>query len=452
MNADQYELIKLGASTWNQWRILNPDTEVDLREADLEHQNLRGVNLRGANLVGTRFREAELQSADFNGADLTLSDLGRSDLTDACFEKANLSNATIEKATAIRTNFRSALAVKIRSEGTNYSEADFTGAKLDNAWLIGSIFDRAILKRTSLTSAVTKRINANDVDFSGADLTNADFTSSRYMSANFDGATLNNTHLRDCDLTDASFKGIKSTGLRLQKSTLTNADFSSAELIEAKLNQALLKDAILREADLSQADLRGAKQYILDSSRTRDAIFSHNAPDHWSELLLKYTGYGFIWSLLGLLASLTPYFAKALYWVGVNKYQALIEQLSIGAATEHYRVYQLVLGMDRSGIYALVPILLFSYLVIRGVLTLFVAPMREAEERSGYCPEWRPKYENGDRRGIKRKAAYVRELFKAYEWLYRIHQIARVLWLFAVLAFFYNAYQWLSLPVWIVPR
>lgn len=57
-----------GSEAWNAWRKANPETQVDLRYADLRGTTLLEANLSGAILYGTNLTGANLGGADFNGA------------------------------------------------------------------------------------------------------------------------------------------------------------------------------------------------------------------------------------------------------------------------------------------------------------------------------------------------------------------------------------------------
>ena len=53
--ANQEQVIMLckrrGVEQWNEWRIQNPNTEIDLSNAQLQDVNLKNVDLANANLA-----------------------------------------------------------------------------------------------------------------------------------------------------------------------------------------------------------------------------------------------------------------------------------------------------------------------------------------------------------------------------------------------------------------
>ena len=72
------ETVRAGAGAIARWRAAHPDTELDLRGADL-----RGVNLSNADLTGAALSRASLTDADLSHANLEKADLGRAALSGA---------------------------------------------------------------------------------------------------------------------------------------------------------------------------------------------------------------------------------------------------------------------------------------------------------------------------------------------------------------------------------
>ena len=107
---------------WNAWRETNPDSFLDLTDANLTlGQRQLGpssggpINLRGANLAGAMLRYATLSGADLEDAILAGADLVHARLDDANLTGADLTDAVCD-------------------------HADLAGAKLDEAMLIGTSF------------------------------------------------------------------------------------------------------------------------------------------------------------------------------------------------------------------------------------------------------------------------------------------------------------------------
>jgi curved DNA-binding protein CbpA len=121
-NPDDLEKLCQGAKVWNAWRETNPDTVLDLTDANLTlSQRQFGpssggpINLRGANLAGATLRYATL-----SGADLEDAILAGADLVHARLDGANLTGADLTDAVC--------------------DNADLAGAKLDDAMLTGTSF------------------------------------------------------------------------------------------------------------------------------------------------------------------------------------------------------------------------------------------------------------------------------------------------------------------------
>ena len=121
-NPDDLEKLCQGAKAWNAWRETNPDTDLDLTDANLTlSQRQFGpssggpINLRGANLAGATLRYATL-----SGADLEDAILADADLVHARLDGANLTGADLTDAVC--------------------DNADLAGAKLDEAMLTGTSF------------------------------------------------------------------------------------------------------------------------------------------------------------------------------------------------------------------------------------------------------------------------------------------------------------------------
>ena len=130
------EILKLGVSEWNKWRVertnIAPDLKgailkgaslagadlraVNFKGADLSGANLRGANLKAADLRAANLREAILWSASLTGADLREADLTGADLRGVNFRAANLMNAIL---VGVATN-----------DYTDFRHATVTGARL----------------------------------------------------------------------------------------------------------------------------------------------------------------------------------------------------------------------------------------------------------------------------------------------------------------------------------
>jgi len=248
----------------------------------------------------------------------------------------------------------------------------------------------------------------------GADLQYADLAGADLWVANLEGAELLGAYLERANLEKANLEGAE-----LQDADLAGANLTRANLKGASLRAAKLERAWLLEANLSDADLRTASNIRLDSTFVRNTQFSARASDPWSVLRRGYTGPRMTFNLLLLVAFALPFVGKVGFWSFVNQVQVgtrgVLEKIreraleqgiddqtiaAIGLspdaitplsqcfseACEEHTVWQLLLGVDQGGMLWLLPATLVLYNILRGVLTFFVAPMRDEEERSGYSP------------------------------------------------------------------
>lgn len=184
-NEEQLSILKQGAEVWNKWREENRLAFIDLREADLAHENLSEANLAGV---------------DLRKAYLFESNLANANLSHAVFDEASLSNANFGKAYLFRTSFFRAFL----------SSADFQEANLEEAELVYA----------NLTDANFGRANLHKADLNGANLSWANFRGAKLNKANFSGANLQNADLRQVDLTEAVLVRTLIDGARISESSV----------------------------------------------------------------------------------------------------------------------------------------------------------------------------------------------------------------------------------------
>ena len=122
-NEEQLAILHQGVEVWNEWRKKNPDTEIDLKEADLYAMDLDKVDFSGADL-----EKASLENAKLYEANLIQARLFGASLIGAKLIEANLSGANLSQAKLFDTDFSYA----------DLSETDLTGATLAKASLVGA--------------------------------------------------------------------------------------------------------------------------------------------------------------------------------------------------------------------------------------------------------------------------------------------------------------------------
>src|SRR5438105_8157330 len=189
-----------------EWLLSSHEFEregLDVRGADLSHENLQGLpltrlrggftfmewsfgteqershaavhmekaNLTGAHLEGAIFGGAQLQGTDFHDTQLPGADFTGAQLQSANFTSANLWRAMLSMAQLDKSIFG----------GAQLREANLSWAKLNEASFIGAQLSRADLSQTQLEKA-------------------------NFNSANLEGALLHGSHLGRSDLRNALLK------------------------------------------------------------------------------------------------------------------------------------------------------------------------------------------------------------------------------------------------------
>lgn len=392
MDNEQLVMLKRNVEEWNNWRINDITITVDLQGANLKNANLQGANLEKANLHGANLMSADLQGAKLHHAKLT---------------EANMTRTNLELAGLIGADLTGLDLHSVKLKGANLRYAKLRGARLPTFPLEGVGFEDADLREANLNGVKLKGLNLHNANLMGANL----------MYANLEETNLNDANLEKAILVNSNLKG-------------------------ASLRRANLEGADLRHANLEETILIGAKKYVLDENNTRNTRFSPTPADPWSTLRSKYTGPAMLWTILALIAAFAPYAAKVIYWSAFNRTQISSGEVLTCENHECYAVWQLALGIDKGALYWMIPCILIFYNVVRGGLTICVAPIRDEEERSGYSPPW-VKLRPLD----LRSRAYFAKILGSYRLLYWAHNVIRpFLWL-SIVVFLYNAYYWLFLLV-----
>jgi len=297
-----------------------------------------------------------------------------------------------------------------------------------------------------------------EADLTGADLRFADLRKAMLTDAKLQEANLSGAKLMRAELAQAKLERADLSDADLRKANLFCANLQNAILVGAKLQDANFSNANLREAkllaaNLENADLRSVGHLILDETIVTGARFGIDAQDPWSILRRNYSGPRLTFDLLFLVAFFSPYLAKVAFWAWVNRVQiyaeavmsertsavgvdpGLIRNLSrcLAEQCDPMPAWQLIFGVDRGWLFCLLAIVLITYNALRAGITWRVSSLREEEERTGCSPAWT---------GAK--------WWQNYRLLFWMHQYF-VRWVFwvAIIAFIYNAYDWLTRTVWI---
>ena len=130
------DILKLGASEWNKWRVERTNIAPDLKGADLKGASLAGADLRAVNLKGADLREANLRGANLKAADLRAANLKGAILWSASLTGADLRAADLTGADLRGVNFRAANLMNAiligvsTNDYTDFRHATVTGARL----------------------------------------------------------------------------------------------------------------------------------------------------------------------------------------------------------------------------------------------------------------------------------------------------------------------------------
>jgi len=167
-NPEQLAILKQGVGEWNEWRQKNPDTDVDLTQA----------NLRGAELAGADFSGLDLSTVDFSGAKL---------------REANLSKAQISRAQLSYAYLRRAILVDANLTLGNLHTADLSAADLSGANLSGANLRDADLTDATLRGTDLRWANLSEAGLIGTDLNGANLSRADLSMANLNHAKLSDT-------------------------------------------------------------------------------------------------------------------------------------------------------------------------------------------------------------------------------------------------------------------
>jgi hypothetical protein len=96
-DVEHLEILRQGATVWNDWRRKRPSIFPDLRDADLTYAQLAGTDLSNADLVNANLSFANLRSADLSIVSLDWANLNETDLTNT-----NLYGAMFIRASFVR--------------------------------------------------------------------------------------------------------------------------------------------------------------------------------------------------------------------------------------------------------------------------------------------------------------------------------------------------------------
>lgn len=323
-----------------------------------------------------------------------------------------------------------------------------------------------------------------------------------------DHSTLRRTYLDHAYLTDASLKHAELYATHLEHATLFGTHFEDANLFGANLKYADLREARFERASMDRANFdyalaRKATGILFDDTAVERLDIEGNANDPWSVLRRKYTGPMFFVNLLLVVAFVLPYAARVLALTvtgrthaamrasleagaeapaGAEMVRAWLEQFDAAHTQAH--AWYVLLGGAQPLRWLFVPsaLAILAYNALRGFLTLKVGILRDQADRVLRTPTLEEYY--GPCHPLARGDAGWRRLWPVWKrslvrwckaknaeqplrWrfanmtllnplnilgLYRLHQIARVLFWISVISVAWHVGWWLLTTTVPVPK
>jgi uncharacterized protein YjbI with pentapeptide repeats len=385
---------------------------IDLTNADLHYRSsipaIHGsVDLRLATLIGANFSGCSLPRANLEKADLTYASLVGADLRAASLAGAGLVNADLRDALL--------------------EEADMTGADLTGANLEGAEMRKATLDAANLSNSSGLLLDSNSVF-------RTRFTNQggviwrllRYAYFSLESINIKLGFMNELDRTPIRpAEDLWSSFRRLY--TGPNF-FISLLFLVAFLAPYLVKAVLLAEVSRAQgvaASVVGGPDRILQAFQQIDQALTTASEN--VELLLAPTAgappaANDVQAVLGtsVLASLG--LIKQMVSDLHTNIQATIAGMTEG---KQYEIWEMLLGFDTGNWFWSILIgLLLLYNAIRWFLTVTIAPMRDAEDRSYISPA---------------RAEYLP--------LRPLHRGTEILYWLSICTAGVTFYQWMRLPV-----
>jgi uncharacterized protein YjbI with pentapeptide repeats len=230
-------ILKLGASVWNKWRIENYWVQPYLSNivfvgADLRHAKLSYAKLYKADLSMAKMAYANLTWADLSYARLSHTNLREANLSFADMRQVRLDDALLEGANLSRSNLSRAELSESNLNLTDLSGANLSGAVLRSAALNRARMRGAILTRADLWDANLRAADLTGADLVGANLGDADLKGANLSGADLSGTILRRANLNGVNLSDANLDGADLGGTLIGRTLFCNNNLSSVKGLE----------------------------------------------------------------------------------------------------------------------------------------------------------------------------------------------------------------------------
>lgn len=453
-NATDLEPRRLRAiAAWNrEWKPLcrgGATLPPSLAGVNLEYCDLRGIDLTNADLrrredrgnhYGVNLADARLPGANLCGAALTSGSLERARLDDAVLDDAFLIETNLRGAQMIGTSLRGAKLTEADLTGAIVRHADMRGAELHRAnfseaefsFVRGLLVDENAVFRTKFVNrsgliwgvimnvtytlmALTKWTRSPDEQLrrpAGEDAWS--LLRRIYTGPNFFVTLLLLIGFIIPYLAQAV---VLSQVSRIEVSLLRGAEvllgggFATAPPPTAEETSALR--AQLPRRYVAMRDTLAVTRRSIESAR--DAVRSSSAGTAAERIDTAVTSMNRAASeVRSLDEQIVAFRRDATRWLAGHVHQ------------HRYPLWQVVLGIDSHRIgWTILVCVLFVYNGLRWFLTITVAPMRDAEERSFITP------------------ARIE-----YRFLVPLHRVAAMLFWVSLAAGAWSFWQWMTLPVY----
>ena len=239
------------------------------------------------------------------------------------------------------------------------------------------------------------------------------------------------------------------------------------------------------DTSLNKTNLQHTSGLLFDFNAIDRVNIEGNSKDPWTTLRRTYTGPKYFLNLLLSVAFFIPFLFKAVYLSVVSTTQSTLIEFTENLKAKSDEIFVLreaitqslnsfessreeiwaglvLIGWSDGPFWTLLTAIVILYNLIRAYLTSKVSSLRDAEERSKISPTLGQYYGNYHPLsnvpfGIPALRVFFtkdkKTMFQdplARIGLYRLHQLAKVLYWFALIALVYNLFHWLfTTRVWI---
>lgn len=240
------------------------------------------------------------------------------------------------------------------------------------------------------------------------------------------------------------------------------------------LQVQILKNTDLQDANLTNANLAYARNINFSDNKIDGAIITSTTTAPWLTLKKSYTNTMMLFTLAAVFTFFLPYVVNIATWRSVNLAQQLNSELEASLAIaaneletegnpqallvrklsdraenitpclaedcKPWRIWQLLVGVRRGWLFAVLSIPIISYNFARVYLTREISILKDSEQATGLTPRWESifwKVKIFNRRiPIWHQAGYQHH--------YRVHRIIWWLQWVALFAFIFHSIFWLG--------